>query len=143
MDLYTLSWSPWDEHNTIQRSVGEIARLKCRIAAMTETDSEQDRRILTLELEIQELKLHLGCLMGHLISKGVLTKEELAKTVEAMTPKEAAPPPPEPLSPNLDPETELSVDDFGTPPEPQPPSSRKQPPTSRKELPARKRRRNW
>ena len=114
----------WGQQLDIQDSQEALQRLRARILRQGDKDAAQDEQITALLKEHEELKLHLGFLVRHLISTVSLAKENFTRAVETIEPDVPATVPLpvlEPSSPDavgeertdLDPEPELSVDDLG------------------------------
>jgi hypothetical protein len=65
----------------LETSIGEM---QSAFLENQQVDLKQQRSIAELQRENQELKLYLGTLIRLLVSKGVLTQEEVEATVNAI-----------------------------------------------------------
>lgn len=60
----------------------DLHGLRSRLLAKDHTDQSQDKRLRALEHENDQLKLYLASLMRLLVSKGVVSEEEIAAFVD-------------------------------------------------------------
>ncbi len=68
----------------------DIRALRRRVSAKARTDRAQDERLDALEQENEQLKLYLASLIRLLVSKGNLTRDELAAFVDVIESEEAS-----------------------------------------------------
>jgi len=70
----------------IEDTERDIAGLRHRLRTQSGTDRAQDERIAGLERENDQLTLYLASLLRLLVSKGVVTHDELSAFVEVLEP---------------------------------------------------------
>ena len=64
----------------------DIASLRSRLRSKAGTDQAQDNRLEELESENDQLKLYLASLIRLLVSKGTLSRDEVAAFVDIIDP---------------------------------------------------------
>ena len=66
----------------------DIANLQSRLQSKAQTDQTQDKRLGELASENDQLKLYLASLIRLLVSKGILSHDELATFVQLIDTEE-------------------------------------------------------